>query len=130
MPPQFGIAFRAPRPAIGNPHFAFTVNRELAAPGWQNIPGIVDSSKIMEYAIGNVSLSQLRELFWQAFDVFCRVHTIHFYWMYGLYPLNFRFIAACEELAGMKPDDPLHVWLTEGAVTCRTEVILLSLGRG
>ncbi len=78
----------------------------------QRISGLY--KHIQEVDIESVSLSQLRELFWEAFDVFRKVHEIHFYWMYGLYLLNFRFIAACEELAGIKPDDPLHGKLISG----------------
>ena len=71
-------------------------------------------SHIQEVDIENVSLAELRELFWEAFDVFRKVHEIHFYWMYGLYLLDHRLTTALEELIGIKPDDPLHAKLKSG----------------
>ncbi len=64
--------------------------------------------------IENVSSCQLRELFWEAWDVFRKVHEIHFYWMYGLYLLDHRFATACQELTGIGPDDPMHAKLRSG----------------
>lgn len=69
---------------------------------------------IQEVNIEKLSLYQLRDFFFDIFDIFREVHDIHFYWMYGLYLLNFQFIDACEELAGIKPDDPIHVKLRSG----------------
>lgn len=69
---------------------------------------------IQEVDIENMGPCQLRELFWEAWDVFRKVHEIHFYWMYGLYILDHRFATACEELAGIKPDDPIHAKLRSG----------------
>ena len=69
---------------------------------------------IQEVDIEKVSLYQLRDFFFDIFDIHREVHDIHFYWMYGLYLLNFQFMDACEELAGIKPDDPIHPKLRSG----------------
>jgi pyruvate,water dikinase len=69
---------------------------------------------IQEVDIENVSLYQLRDLFFEAWDVFRKVHEIHFYWMYGLYILDQRFTTACEELTGINGDDPIHAKLRSG----------------
>lgn len=69
---------------------------------------------IQEIDIEKVPLYQLRDFFFDIFDIHREVHDIHFYWMYGLYLLNFQFIDTCEELAGIKPGDPIHPKLRSG----------------
>ncbi|MGD0237448.1 MAG: PEP-utilizing enzyme [Syntrophorhabdales bacterium] len=69
---------------------------------------------IQEVDIGKVSPCELRGLVWEAWDVFRKSHEIHFYWKYGLYILDNQFVTACEEIAGIKPDDPIHARLRSG----------------
>lgn len=69
---------------------------------------------IQEVDIETVSACKLRELIFEVWDVFLKVHEIHFYWQYGLYSIDQLFTSACEEFIGIKPDDPIHNKLRSG----------------
>lgn len=70
--------------------------------------------RIREVDIAKVSLVQLRKLFDEGYRAYEEIHFTHMKWMYALYLLNQRFIDACDELTGIKPDDPLHAKLRSG----------------
>ncbi len=90
---------------IENPEEKWTKDREWLMQRYK---------PIQEANIEKVSLLQLQDFFFSCCDLTREVHEIHFYWMYGLYLINRRFTSACEELAHVSPEDPIHQKLRGG----------------
>jgi pyruvate,water dikinase len=69
---------------------------------------------IKEADIEKVSDIELYEMFFQAFHVHRRWMEIHFLYDYGLHEIYHLFEILCEELTGIKPEDPLFMKLMAG----------------
>lgn len=72
---------------------------------------------VKEADIEKASRLQLHDFFLDCMAATQEIEEVHFYWMYGLYTLNYRFLDACEELFGMKPNDPIYHKLKGGFET-------------